>query len=197
METPYILIEEKTMDDNLKAMYEAISKKGVLLRPHIKTHKMPEIAKKQITLGASGISVATLTEAEIMMKHGIRDIFLAYPIVDERKAKKACLLSRQLDKFIVAVDSTYGVDLLQQIAQQENEMLRVRVEIDTGLKRTGVAIEEAEKLISYVLTKNHLLFDGIFTFKGAVVKGEATKDVEAAGKEEGELLVALANKLRK
>lgn len=196
METPYILIEEKTMNDNLKEMYETIHEKGVQLRPHIKTHKMPEIAKEQVAIGASGITVATLTEAEVMMKHGIRDIFLAYPIIDEQKAKKACQLSRQLDQFIVAVDSTYGVELLQRIAQQENEVIRVRVEIDTGLKRTGVAIEDAMTLISYVLSMNHLHFDGIFTFKGAVVRGEATKDVQAAGREEGELLVALANELR-
>ena len=81
LETPCIVIDRETMMHNIRRMAEQARQCGVDLRPHIKTHKIPEFAREQIKAGAKGITVAKVSEAEIMASQGIDDIFIAYPIV--------------------------------------------------------------------------------------------------------------------
>ncbi len=95
-------------------MAQAVAELGVNLRPHAKTHKIPEFARNQIADGASGITVAKISEAEVMAVHGIDDILT------------------------VGVDSETGAQRLEELAFRFNRTLRVRLEVDIGLKRTGV-----------------------------------------------------------
>lgn len=169
---------------------------GVKLRPHVKTHKSPSIAREQLEAGAVGITVAKVSEAEIMAEGGIEDIFVAYPLVTESKIERALRLSRRIN-LTVGVDSLEGARRLAKRAALEDHVLNVRLEVDTGLRRTGIPRGEAVKLAVRVGSLENLNLTGIYTYRGAVLEdGSPTLDLKRAGLEEGELMVPLADRIR-
>ncbi|MFC4101898.1 alanine racemase [Paenibacillus xanthanilyticus] len=196
LETPCIVIDAAVMDANIAQAAQMAQQAGVKLRPHAKTHKMPLIAKKQIEAGASGITVAKVSEAEIMADGGIDDIFIAYPLIAESKIRRAIGVSKRIANLIVGVDSEEGARLLSRVAISEGHSLQVRLEIDTGLRRTGVPYEEALELAQYIHSLDSIQLTGIYTFRGALLDGKSTKDIEAAGKAEGLMMVELAERIR-
>jgi D-serine deaminase-like pyridoxal phosphate-dependent protein len=195
MDTPALLINERKMKHNISSMQSAINEQKVQLRPHAKTHKIPSIAKMQLKAGAIGITVAKVSEAEVMASHGINDIFIAYPMVTETKIKKVLELNKQI-RLIVGVDSLEGAKLLDLLAGVEALTVEVRLEVDTGLRRTGVQYEKAVHLALEIAKLNNLQLTGIYTFRGAIYKGKPTLDLEKAGQEEGLLMAELADQLR-
>ncbi|MGQ7890538.1 alanine racemase [Paenibacillus sp. WC2504] len=195
LETPSLLIDAVRMDRNIEAMADMARIHQVNLRPHAKTHKIPAIALKQIEAGAVGITVAKIAEAEVMAAHGIRSIFVAYPLVTASKIERAIRLSEQIE-LIVGVDSLAGAQQLEHIASRHGHSLQVRLEIDTGLRRTGVMYEQAAALAAEITGMPHLRLSGIYTFRGSLLAGKPTLDVAAAGKEEGTLMAQLAEHLR-
>lgn len=195
LETPCVVIDPSVMRRNIENMAELAKRNGVELRPHIKTHKIPEFAKEQIQAGSKGITVAKVSEAEVMAAHGIDDIFIAYPIVVPSKIDRVIALAKQ-HTIAVGADSVEGARALSKRAEEANMRLQVRLEIDTGLKRTGIAPEQAVEIGREIAKLPGIELNGIFTFKGAVLRGEATRDVEAAGREEGKQMAAIADQLR-
>ncbi|MBD2845797.1 alanine racemase [Paenibacillus sp. IB182496] len=194
-ETPYISIDATVMRANIARMAELARARGVTLRPHIKTHKIPAFALEQLQAGAVGITVAKPAEAEVMAEAGIRDIFIAYPVVVPSKIDRVLALARNIE-LAVGVDSAAGAALLSKRAAAAGMTLQVRLELDTGLRRTGAQLHEAVELGRTIALMPGLELSGIFTFKGAVLRQQATLDVAAAGKEEGELMVQAAERLR-
>ncbi|MCP3738073.1 alanine racemase [Rossellomorea sp. BNER] len=194
--TPYIVIDETILLKNIRKMSKLAKVNKINLRPHIKTHKIPHIAKLQLAEGAVGITVAKISEAKVMASYGIDDIFIAYPVVTPSKAEEVCQLNQQLANLIVGVDSLEGAKVLNECAKKYQQKLQVRLEIDTGLKRTGVQYQEATLLAKQIVELESLTLQGIFTFKGAVYNGEATTDTALAGQEEGKLMVDVANEIR-
>jgi D-serine deaminase-like pyridoxal phosphate-dependent protein len=194
--TPYIVIDESVLLKNIRKMNELAKKNNVNLRPHIKTHKTPYIAKLQLAEGAIGITVAKISEAKVMASYGIDDIFIAYPVVNSSKAEEICKLNQKLSNLIVGVDSVEGAKVLNECAEKYQQKLQVRLEVDTGLERTGVHYNDAISLARQIEGLDFLTLQGIFTFKGPVYKGEATTDTALAGREEGELMVEVANQLQ-
>jgi len=89
LETPCLVIDSTIVDANIAATAEAVERCGVKLRPHAKTHKLPEMAFRQIAAGAVGITAAKISEAEVMANGGIRDIFVAYPLIAKSKLERA------------------------------------------------------------------------------------------------------------
>ena len=83
--TPCLIIDLGIMERNISRWQAAISNAGCALRPHIKTHKIPEIEKLQIAAGARGITAAKISEAEVFARAGFDDIYIAYPIIGEEK----------------------------------------------------------------------------------------------------------------
>src|SRR6266446_6877565 len=79
--TPFLYVDLDRMNRNIEAMAAATRDLGVRLRPHAKTHKVPEIAHLQIAAGAAGITVAKISEAEVFADAGIDDVFVAYEVV--------------------------------------------------------------------------------------------------------------------
>ncbi|WP_059104369.1 alanine racemase [Shouchella shacheensis] len=195
METPFIQIDQSKMNRNIEGMARMAEQAGVSLRPHIKTHKIPEIAALQMKAGASGITVAKTTEAEVMAEHGIKDIFIAYPVVTKEKLDRLRVLNEK-SKLIVGVDSLEGALILSDYLKSVNQEMEVRLEVDTGLRRTGVLYDQALTLALEISKLPHLQLTGIYTFRGAILAGKPTVDLEAAGKEEGEAMVQLAESLR-
>src|SRR5215212_10137279 len=105
--TPYLSIDAAKMERNILKMAEVARKNDVALRPHVKTHKIPRIARRQLDAGAEGITVAKLTEAEVMAGAGIEDIFIAYPLVTDAKIRRALRLGKRV-RLAVGVDSLAG-----------------------------------------------------------------------------------------
>ena len=138
LETPCIVIDVAQAQANICAMQQAIDATGCALRPHIKTHKMPFFAKLQIKAGAVGITCAKVSEAEVMAEYGLRDIFIAYPMVGTFRIARAIALSRRVDRLILAVDSFESAAALNQAASAANTVLEVRLEIESGKNRRVV-----------------------------------------------------------
>lgn len=188
LETPCIVVDVAKAEENIKKMQAAVSACGCRLRPHIKTHKMAYFARKQMEAGACGVTCAKVSEAEIMADAGIDDIFIAYPMVGVFRVRRALALRNRVKRLILAVDSFAGASALNAAARDMGVTLEVRMEIDTGAKRTGVPEREAVALALGVSALSNLSLTGIYTFKSLVYQDAPTLDAHQAGVEEGRRL---------
>jgi D-serine deaminase-like pyridoxal phosphate-dependent protein len=195
VDTPALLVDLEKLDANIRRYAQVAAEAGVRLRPHIKTHKTLQITEKQLKAGAGGVTAAKLSEAEVFVDAGVNDIFIAYPIVGREKARHAAQLARRCH-LIVGVESEQGIGQLSDAAIEAGATIFVRVEIDSGLNRTGVAPEAAEALCRLVLAAPGLQLDGIFTFRSTIFAGAPSKDARVLGEQEGRLMVELAGRLR-
>jgi len=184
------------MRENIRKMQEAANNFNCVLRPHIKTHKSVEIAKMQLAEGAVGITCAKTSEAEVFAEGGINDIFIAYPLIGENKLRRALSIQKQINRLIVAVDSIEGARALSRFAVREGTKFEVRIEVDTGLKRTGVVHDKLCAIGAEIRGLPGIDFTGIYTFKSLLYKNETTTDVQAAGQEEGQRIKASVDALR-
>jgi len=162
--TPAVLVDAGRLDRNLRAMAGSAAARGLTLRPHAKTHKSVEIARRQLGYGATGVSVATLGEAEIFADAGLDEVFVAYPLwADPQRAPRLRALAARI-RLMTGVDSLASVHHLAAAVQGHAE-LRVLVEVDCGLRRSGVAPDGAGR-IATAAARAGLAVDGVFTFPG-------------------------------
>ncbi|HLW02515.1 MAG TPA: alanine racemase [Ktedonobacterales bacterium] len=195
VDTPALLVDRDRLDANISRFAAMASRTGVALRPHIKTHKTLEIAALQVQAGASGITCAKLGEAEVYADAGFTDVFVAYPLIGQEKARRAAQLARRCT-MTVGVESVTGIQQLSMAASEADVLLNVRLELDSGLRRTGVAAAEALELCRLILAAPALHLDGIFTFRGVSFPGAPTRESDVLGQQEGEWMVAQAELLR-
>ena len=195
IDTPTIIIDMEKVVKNINEMQAIANKYGCNLRPHIKTHKLPILAKLQIEAGATGITCSKVSEAEVMAASGFDDIFLAYPVIGGSKIERVSKLNKKI-KLTVGVDSIEGVLSLAQEGVKSGKAFQVRLEVDTGLKRTGVAYDSAVKFAKEIAAMKGIELCGITGYNALTLGGAATTDREAAGLEEGRLLSELANLMR-
>ena len=187
-ETPYLRVDVGALEANLGRTARAAADAGIALRPHAKTHKCPEIALRQLELGAVGLTVATLGEAEVFVEHGCTDVFVAYPVwLDDHRARRLRALA---ERATVAV----GIDSAGSAANLGVHVpgVAVLVEVDCGQHRTGVAPAEAGD-VAAVASAAGLDVRGVFTFPG---HGYAPDGREASAREEASALVVAADALR-
>jgi D-serine deaminase-like pyridoxal phosphate-dependent protein len=164
IETPAAVVDLDVLETNIIQMQRYMDEHGIGNRPHIKTHKIPEIAHLQIEAGAVGITCQKLAEAEIMAQAGIQDIFLPYNIVGESKLERLMNLAHQV-KISVTADSLFVVRGLSNATQKTNTDLRVLVEFDSGLNRCGVqSPQEAADLARRIHRLPGLRFGGLMTY---------------------------------
>ncbi len=196
LETPCIVIDMAIAEKNAARMQAAADACHCRLRPHIKTHKMPLFARMQLAYGANGITCAKVSEAEVMADGGADDIFIAYPMVGDFRIKRAMELTKRVKRLILAVDSMEGAVLLNEAAMAAGLILEVRLEVDTGAKRTGVLRTQAAWLAKQIYGLSNLNLTGIYTFKSLVYHDEATTDKHLAGREEGDMMEQISNEVR-
>jgi D-serine deaminase-like pyridoxal phosphate-dependent protein len=166
LETPAIVVDLDVMERNLSRMADYCRSNNLRLRPHTKTHKIPELAKQQIAGGAHGITVAKIGEAEVMLNAGITDILIAYPIFGRGKAEKLAELAT-VAKIIVALDSLEVAQAIAGEMNKKNARVDVLVELDVGFRRCGLANEdEVLKLAQEVAGLPGLDFKGLMFFPG-------------------------------
>ena len=195
LDTPAMLVDLDKMERNIASWQTEISSHNVKLRPHVKTHKVPEIAKLQLQAGASGITVAKVAEAEVFAAQGINDIFIAYPIIGAAKWQRVANLARDR-QIIVGLDSEIGARGLNHAAREADLILKVRIEIDGGLNRSGVAPSDALNLCQIIQSLPNLELDGIFGFRSIFFAAASGRTPTEIGFEEGEFFVSIAENLR-
>jgi D-serine deaminase-like pyridoxal phosphate-dependent protein len=136
LDTPALLIDLDVLDRNIRAMSAAAGEAGVRLRPHTKTHKSPEIARLQVDAGATGITVAKLGEAEVMVEAGLDDVFIAYPIVGPAKLERLGALMERA-RIRVSLDAVDVAEGIGRVGKEVGRDVPVLVDVDTGLHRMG------------------------------------------------------------
>ncbi len=164
LDTPALIVDLDVMEDNLRRMADYCRDHGLSLRPHAKTHKSPLLAQRQIDMGAEGITVAKVGEAEVMSEAGLDDLLLAYPVVGRPKARR---LREVLEHATVSVslDSEEAVHWVAMAA--ENRPVDVLVEIDFGMRRCGVLPgDEPLRLARAIEAESGLRFKGIMLYSG-------------------------------
>ena len=195
VETPCIVRDMEKVERNLKRMADICSAAGCRLRPHVKTHKIPELAKLQIQYGAAGITVAKLSEAEVMASYGIDDIFMAYPLVGDERIQRAIILAKKI-RLVCSTDCYESAALISQACVNAGIVLELRLEVDTGMHRTGIPYEKAVAEAERIAALPGILLQGIFTFRGMIYDGKTDLDRKKCGEQEGRLMAALADELR-
>ena len=164
LDTPAVLIDLDKVEDNLTRMANYARDNGLSLRPHIKSHKSLYLAQKQIDHGASGLCVATASEAEVMSHLNV-DLMLAFPIVGSAKFKRVLPLL-QKGKLSLVVDAAKTLDTYIDFAQTYDLIIPVYVEVDTGMNRSGALPNESIQLAKRILSDDNLKFMGIMTHAG-------------------------------
>jgi D-serine deaminase-like pyridoxal phosphate-dependent protein len=171
LETPAVVIDLDVMDQNLARMAAYCREHKLLLRPHTKSHKIPELAQRQIASGANGITVAKLGEAEVMLDAGITDILIAYPIVGDDKTTRLARLAER-GEISVALDSEEAARGISAAATRQGTRIGVLVEMDVGFRRCGLGNENELLALARVITDlPGLEFKGLMFFPGHFTVG--------------------------
>lgn len=142
--TPALLVERSRLERNLDAMAAKASAERVLLRPHAKTHRSVQIAEMQRARGADGLTVATVSEAEVFARAGFDDLCLAYPLIGADKIARVQALREGGARVRFCVDTEEGLRQAAEAFAGAENPAHVLVEIDTGQRRTGVPHDSAE-----------------------------------------------------
>ena len=169
IDTPALLIDLELMEKNIARMAEFFAGVKADLRPHVKTHKTPILAHKQIEAGAIGITCAKLGEAEAMVSGGIREILIANQVVGAHKVQRLVSLARHA-RTIVAVDDLRNVREISEAATAIGVELGVLVEVDVGMKRCGVDPGEPALLLSREIDRaSGLRYMGLMGYEGHII----------------------------
>ena len=137
LDTPALLLDLDRMEANIAHIARVCRERGVTWRPHVKVHKSPEIAQKELDGGAIGITCAKLGEAEVMAAAGIRNILIANQIVGSIKIGRLVELLNRAEP-IVAIDSSENISELAAAMQKHGKILKVVIEVNVGMNRAGV-----------------------------------------------------------
>lgn len=169
IDTPALLINHEALDRNINRMASYFTRGDVKLRPHSKTHKNVQIARKQIAAGAVGITCAKLGEAEALADGGIEDILIANQIIGPIKIARLVELAK-LIRIAIAVDDPVNIRALSQAASAAGVNIRCLVEVNVGMNRCGVEPGEPALRLAELITQSEgLTFGGIQSYEGHLV----------------------------
>ncbi|MES2473407.1 MAG: DSD1 family PLP-dependent enzyme [Pseudomonadota bacterium] len=186
LDTPALLVDLDLMEANIAHVAQVCRAQGVNWRPHVKSHKTIEIARKQIAAGAIGVTCAKLGEAEVLAAAGITDILIANQIVGDIKVRRLMALPAAAD-VIVSVDSEANVAELAQAAQAAGRTQRIVIEVNTGMNRAGTEPMAPTVALADIIAKHpSLRLVGVMGWEAHVtaiqdptIKAEAVADAIA------------------
>jgi D-serine deaminase-like pyridoxal phosphate-dependent protein len=177
LDTPAVLIDVEVMERNLRRMSDYCSTHALKLRPHTKTHKIPALAHSQLKLGAAGITVAKLGEAEVMTDGGINDILIVYPLLGEGKLDRLVKLAERV-KCAVSIDSLEVAQGISRAALSAGVTVGVRAEFDTGFARCGLPItEHSAETAQRIRELPNLRWEGVLTYPGHIMGTAAEREI--------------------
>ncbi len=191
-----MLVDLDRLESNLSAMAARALRLGVSLRPHAKTHKCVEIARRQRELGAKGLTVSTVAEARVFADHGFDDLTWAFPVIPSRLGE-ALELARRVTLRLV-VDSPEALAQVENAAAGARIRLHLWLEVDAGYHRSGVdpTSERAERLARAIHASPHLIFDGLLSHSGQAYRARSRAEAARAAEQERAAMADLAGRLR-
>lgn len=196
--TPALLVDEPAMDANLQRLQTLLQSRGVGLRPHAKMHKCPEVARRQLALGAVGICCAKVSEAEIMAAAGCDRILITSPVATADKMARVARLAARIDQLQLVVDQPATLPALAAAAAAERTRLQVLVDLDPHMGRTGVALgQPALELVRAIDRHDELHFVGLQQYAGQLMhltdadeRRRRASELAAEGRETRDLIDA-------
>ncbi len=186
--TPCLVLDLDRFESNIEKMSRFAKSHSVSMRPHAKTHKCVEVARRQIARGAIGISVATIAEAEVMTAAGIRGLLLTGEMVGEPKVSRLMRVMSQAPDTMAVVDNPENVRELERAAAAAGVQMTLLIDLDIGQNRTGIQPgEPALDLAEEISRARNLSLKGICAYAGHaahVVGFEARKaaSIKAMGR---------------
>lgn len=184
VDTPALLLDLDAFEYNLEHLARAAEATGMRLRPHAKSHKCPEIARRQMARGAVGVCCQKVSEAEVLVAGGIPDVLVTNEIVGAGKLERLARLARRAHVSVCADDPAH-VAALEQAARGAGVTLDVLVELDVGANRCGVAAgAPALELARAIARSGSLRFAGLQAYQGSAqhlrTPGERREAIAAA-----------------
>ncbi len=169
--TPALVVDLDAFEANVAAMATLLRAAGKTVRPHVKTHRTPELARRQLGGPAVGVTCATVGEAETMVAAGIDDVLLANEVVDPAKIGRLVALARDA-RVALAADDRRPVEALSEATGAAGVEIGVLIDVDIGLHRCGVtSVAEAVALAGIIDRLPGLRLDGIMGYEGRVRLG--------------------------
>lgn len=180
LNTPVLVLDRDALMRNIHAMAVFARERGLALRPHAKTHKCVEIARLQMKAGAVGVCCAKLSEAEALAAGGVDNILITSPVVTAQAQARLARLHERMASLAVVADHPDNVVALAAVSSP-NRPLSVLVDIDPGIRRTGVASPEAAvQLARQIVAASSLRFAGVQFYCGVQQHIESYADRRAA-----------------
>lgn len=196
--TPCLVVDIDRAERNIVSWAADVVAAGARLRPHIKTHKSPEIGRLQMAAGATGIAVAKTAEAEVFAAAGFDDIVVAYPVIGAEKWDRLARLAEDA-RIGVNIESSVGVRGLSEAAERRGVEIEVHIEVDSGFHRCGIPADDTAALIALGREADELpglRLIGVTTHRNVFFEGADGMSAAEAGQAEGELMLGIAARLR-
>lgn len=173
--TPSLIVDRKCLIKNIQTMSKFASKNGINIRPHAKSHKMSSIAKLQLENGAIGICVATLYEAEVMVKNKIKGVLLTTPITNKHDKERLKHIIESSKSFMMIIDNIISIKYLESISKNLKNNINLLIDCDimkigsNKISRTGVGnIKEIINIANQINKNNNLNYMGITAYAGDI-----------------------------
>ncbi len=191
LETPAVLIDFSRMMENIRWAQAIANRRGLALRPHVKTHKCLGIARLQLNEGAAGITASKTDEALMFINGGVKSITVAYPIVDPRKLNRLFGAAREHGTDLrLIVDSEWGLSLLSSVSRQTGARVGVFLKVDVGLHRCGLTETDPRllQLAHGIRAVPTLRFHGLLSHAGHSYGAANAEEIQAIAAEEVRIL---------
>ena len=185
LNTPVLVIDLDALTRNIERMATFAAERGLKLRPHAKTHKSPDIAKRQVAAGAVGLCCAKIGEAEVMADNGVATgLHITSPVVSAPAIARLIALNGRTEGLMVVVDSPENVAALGAAAKTGGKPLMVIIDIDPGIRRTGVGSPDAAvEVLQAIRAEPSLIYKGVQCYCGMQQHMEAFAERQAAMQE--------------
>lgn len=168
LDTPCLVIDLEKLRRNIETMQTHAFRFGKQLRPHAKTHKCSRIASMQMEAGCVGICVAKVSEAEVLVRRGLRGVLITSPVVTDYKIERLMACRAMDPNLMVVVDHPSNAEKLNEAASRHGVKLQVLVDLDPGMGRTGVPFDEGLQLGEFLNRLPSLVLRGIQCYAGHV-----------------------------
>ncbi|MBP1716156.1 MAG: metal-activated pyridoxal enzyme, partial [Deltaproteobacteria bacterium] len=168
LDTPCLTVDLDILEKNVRTMENHAASFGKKLRPHVKTHKCSRLARMQKEAGAVGICVAKVGEAEALIQSGLKEVLITSPVVSDYKIKRLMDCLASAPELMVVVDNAANAQKLNDAARQRGLRLKVLVDLDPGMGRTGVNFQAALTLGQFIRNLSALQLKGVQCYVGHV-----------------------------
>jgi 3-hydroxy-D-aspartate aldolase len=177
LQTPALVIDLDVLERNIAHMAEFARKRGIQLRPHAKTHKSAEIARQQIEAGALGVCVAKLGAAEALADAGVENLLITSPVVTDKGIERLIALNARMPDLMATIDNPETAGRIDTAAKASGKKLKVLVDLDPGMSRTGIPMgDRGFALVEQVTKAGGLEFMGLQCYAGNVQHMESPNE---------------------